>query len=46
MRAMQVSGPDYENLKLVEQPVPEPGPGEVQVRIRAATLRLGAGSTP
>ena len=44
MRAMQVSGPDYENLKLVERPVPEPG--EVQVRIGTATLKLGAGSAP
>ena len=38
MRAMEISGPGFENLKLVEKPVPTPGPGEVQVRIKAATL--------
>ena len=38
MRAMEGSGPGYENLRIVEKAVAEPAPGEVQVRIRAATL--------
>lgn len=38
MRAMEVSGPLFEQVKRVERPIPDPGPGEVQVRIKAATL--------
>jgi len=38
MRTMEISGPGFENLKLVERALPETGPGEVQVRIKAATL--------
>jgi NADPH:quinone reductase-like Zn-dependent oxidoreductase len=38
MRAMQVTGPGIEHLKLVDLPVPAAGPGEVQVRIKTATL--------
>jgi NADPH:quinone reductase-like Zn-dependent oxidoreductase len=38
MRAMQVTGPSIEQLKLIDLPAPAPGPGEVQVRLKAATL--------
>lgn len=38
MRVMEVSGMDFDSLRLVERPMPEPRPGEVLVRITAATL--------
>ena len=38
MRVMEVSGTDFDSLRLVERPVPEPKRGEVLVRITAATL--------
>ena len=38
MRVMEVSGTDFNSLRLVERPVPEPKRGEVLVRIMAATL--------
>ena len=38
MRAMEVVGAGFDQLKLVDRPIPEPGPGEVQVRIKSATL--------
>ena len=38
MRVMEVSGTDFDSLRLVERPMPEPRPGEVLVRITAATL--------
>ncbi|OGA90770.1 MAG: hypothetical protein A3G27_07135 [Betaproteobacteria bacterium RIFCSPLOWO2_12_FULL_66_14] len=38
MRAIEISGSSFDQLKLVEKSVADPGPGEVQLRIKAATL--------
>ena len=38
MKAYQIEQFGIDNLKLVEQEIPQPGPGEVQVRFRAASI--------